>query len=49
VAKPLDDPYGPHVRWLKTKNPDYSQKEGEGRPVEQATAAAGAFDGEIAP
>jgi bifunctional non-homologous end joining protein LigD len=28
VAKRLDDPYGPRVRWLKIKNPDYSQKEG---------------------
>ena len=30
VAKRLDDPYGPRVRWLKIKNPDYSQKEGRG-------------------
>jgi bifunctional non-homologous end joining protein LigD len=28
VAKRLADPYGPHTRWLKIKNPDYSQKEG---------------------
>jgi len=28
VAKRLDDPYGPRVRWLKIKNRDYSQKEG---------------------
>jgi hypothetical protein len=24
------DPYEPGVRWLKIKNPDYSQKEGRG-------------------
>ena len=28
VAKRLKDPYGPHVRWLKIKNPGYSQNEG---------------------
>jgi bifunctional non-homologous end joining protein LigD len=28
VAKNLADPYEPRVRWLKIKNPDYSQKEG---------------------
>jgi bifunctional non-homologous end joining protein LigD len=28
VAKRLEDPYDPRVRWLKIKNPDYSQKEG---------------------
>jgi bifunctional non-homologous end joining protein LigD len=28
VAKRLDDPYEPRVRWLKIKNPAYSQKEG---------------------
>ena len=28
VAKRLRDPYEPRVRWLKIKNPDYSQKEG---------------------
>jgi bifunctional non-homologous end joining protein LigD len=28
VAKRLDDPYNSRVRWLKIKNPDYSQKEG---------------------
>jgi hypothetical protein len=28
VAKRLADPYGGRVRWLKIKNPDYSQKEG---------------------
>jgi len=30
VAKRLDDPYDPRVRWLKIKNPNYSQKEGRG-------------------
>lgn len=30
VAKSLEDPYEHHVRWLKIKNPDYSQKEGRG-------------------
>ena len=28
VAKRLKDPYGPRVRWLKIKNPSYSQNEG---------------------
>jgi hypothetical protein len=28
VAKRLIDPYEPRVRWLKIKNPAYSQKEG---------------------
>ena len=30
VAKRLADPYEPRTRWLKIKNPDYSQKEGRG-------------------
>ena len=30
VAKRLTDPYDPRIRWLKIKNPDYSQKEGRG-------------------
>jgi bifunctional non-homologous end joining protein LigD len=30
VAKRLADPYSPRVRWLKIKNPDYTQKEGRG-------------------
>ena len=30
VAKRLEDPYEPRVRWLKIKNPAYSQKEGRG-------------------
>jgi ATP-dependent DNA ligase len=28
VAKRLKDAYGPRVRWLKIKNPGYSQNEG---------------------
>jgi ATP-dependent DNA ligase len=28
VAKRLSDPYGPATKWLKIKNPEYSQKEG---------------------
>jgi hypothetical protein len=28
VAKRLADPYDTRVRWLKIKNPDYSQKVG---------------------
>jgi bifunctional non-homologous end joining protein LigD len=30
VAKRLADPYEPRVRWLKVKNPGYTQKEGRG-------------------
>jgi hypothetical protein len=30
VAKRLADPYDTRARWLKIKNPDYSQKEGRG-------------------
>ena len=30
VAKRLADPYDPRVRWLKIKNPSYSQAEGRG-------------------
>jgi bifunctional non-homologous end joining protein LigD len=30
VAKRLDDPYEPRVRWLKIKNGDYSQWKGRG-------------------
>jgi len=29
VAKRLKDAYGPRARWLKIKNPGYSQNEGE--------------------
>ena len=47
VAKRLDDPYDPRFRWLKIKNPDYSQKGGKGRPVQQVMAAARAFGSPI--
>src|SRR5690348_7895902 len=30
VAKRRDDPYDSRVKWLKIKNPNYSQKEGRG-------------------
>jgi hypothetical protein len=30
IAKRLADPYDQRVRWLKIKNPNYSQKEGRG-------------------
>jgi bifunctional non-homologous end joining protein LigD len=30
VAKRLADPYDSRIRWLKIKNPDYSQKVGRG-------------------
>jgi ATP-dependent DNA ligase len=29
VAKRLTDPYNPRARWLKIKNPGYSQNEGK--------------------
>jgi bifunctional non-homologous end joining protein LigD len=35
VAKRLADPYGPRTRWLKIKNPDYSQAEGRGELFNQ--------------
>jgi bifunctional non-homologous end joining protein LigD len=28
VAKRLSDPYGPRTKWLKIKNPGYTQAEG---------------------
>ena len=30
IAKRLADPYEPRTRWLKVKNPNYSQLEGRG-------------------
>ena len=36
VAKRLADPYEPRVKWLKIKNPDYSQKEGRGDLFERS-------------
>jgi ATP-dependent DNA ligase len=35
VAKRLADPYGPRARWLKIKNPGYSQAEGRGELFNQ--------------
>jgi bifunctional non-homologous end joining protein LigD len=35
VAKRLSDPYDPRTRWLKIKNPDYSQAEGRGELFNQ--------------
>jgi bifunctional non-homologous end joining protein LigD len=35
VAKRLADPYGPRTRWLKIKNPGYSQAEGRGELFNQ--------------
>jgi hypothetical protein len=35
VATRLDDPDDSRVRWLKIKNPDYSQKEGRGELFNQ--------------
>ena len=37
-AKRLADPYGGRVRWLKIKNPDYSQKEGRAELFNRAKA-----------
>ena len=37
VAKRLDDPYGPRVRWLKIKNRNYSQQ--QGRAIQWLVAA----------
>ena len=45
VAKRLADPYDSRIRWLKIKNPDYSQKEGRGDlfngPRRRTTRTAG--------
>jgi len=45
VAKRLDDPYDRRVRWLKIKNPDYSQQQGRGdlfnRPPRRPAHSAG--------
>ena len=35
VAKRLADPYGPRTRWLKIKNPGYTQAEGRGELFNQ--------------
>ena len=36
VAKRLKDPYGPRARWVKIKNPGYSQNEGRRELFERA-------------
>jgi len=36
VAKRLADRYDARVRWLKIKNPEYSQKEGRGDLFERS-------------
>jgi bifunctional non-homologous end joining protein LigD len=38
VGKRLADPYDTRVRWLKIKNPDYSQKEGRAELFNRAKA-----------
>jgi ATP-dependent DNA ligase len=40
VAKRLNDPYGPRIRWLKIKNLDYSQREGRGDLFNRSQRAA---------
>jgi bifunctional non-homologous end joining protein LigD len=42
VAKRLKDPYGPRARWLKIKNPGYSQNEGRRELFDRARAAPAA-------
>jgi hypothetical protein len=39
VAKRLKDPYAPRVRWLKIKNPGYSQNEGRRELFDNARRA----------
>ena len=39
VAKRLKDPYGPRARWVKIKNPSYSQNEGRRELFDRAHAA----------
>ena len=38
VAKRLADAYGPRTRWLKIKNPGYSQAEGRAELFNRARA-----------
>ena len=40
VAKRLADPYDSRIRWLKIKNPDYSQKEGRPELFNRANVRA---------
>jgi len=44
VAKRLDDSYDPRIRWLKIKNPDYSQKEGRSDLFNRSQRAAPSAD-----
>jgi bifunctional non-homologous end joining protein LigD len=39
VAKRLKDPYGARVRWLKIKNPNYSQNEGRRELFDRSAGA----------
>jgi bifunctional non-homologous end joining protein LigD len=39
VAKRLKDSYGPRARWLKIKNPSYSQNEGRRELFERSGCA----------
>jgi bifunctional non-homologous end joining protein LigD len=39
VANRLKDPYGPRVRWLKIKNPCYSQNEGRRELFDRSAGA----------
>lgn len=39
VAKRLKDPYGPRTRWLKIKNPGYTQNEGRRELFDRSAAA----------
>jgi bifunctional non-homologous end joining protein LigD len=39
VAKRLKDPYGSRVRWLKIKNPSYSQNEGRRELFDRSSSA----------
>ena len=39
VAKRLKDPYAPRVRWLKIKNPGYSQNEGRRELLDRSAGA----------
>jgi ATP-dependent DNA ligase len=39
VAQRLQDPYGPSARWLKIKNPSYSQNEGRRELFDRSAGA----------
>jgi ATP-dependent DNA ligase len=40
VAKRLQDPYSPRTRWLKIKNPSYSQNEGRRELFDRSVSAS---------